>query len=116
MLVVDDNYDMAAGLAKLLRLLGHDVQTAADGPTAIDMALPFRPEIVLLDIGLPGMDGYEVMRRLRKDDCCRDSLFIAITGYGQEEDLRKAKEAGFDHHMVKPIDYQALMTVIAQSG
>ncbi len=115
-LVVDDNDDMAAGLAKLLRLLGHDVQTAADGRTAIDMALAFRPEIVLLDIGLPGMDGYEVIRRLRKDDCCRDALFIAITGYGQDEDLRRSKEAGFDHHMVKPIDYEALMMVIAQSS
>jgi PAS domain S-box-containing protein len=114
-LVVDDNHDMATGLAKLLTLLGHDVQTAFDGQTAIDLAITFRPEIVLLDIGLPGMNGYDVVRRLRTEDCCRNSLIIAITGYGQVEDIRKSKEAGFDHHMVKPIDYHALMTVMAQA-
>jgi CheY-like chemotaxis protein len=70
----------------------------------------------LVDIGLPGINGYDVVRRLRKEDCCRDSLIIAITGYGQEEDIRTSKEAGFDHHMVKPLDYHALMTVIAQAG
>lgn len=68
-----------------------------------------------MDIGLPGINGYDVVRRLRTEDCCRESLIIAITGYGQDEDIRKSKEAGFDHHMVKPLDYHALMTVIAQA-
>jgi PAS domain S-box-containing protein len=112
-LVVDDNQDMASGLAKLLSLLGHDVQTAYDGKTAVELALKYCPEVVLLDIGLPGMSGYEVARRLREECSCRDGLIIAITGYGQEEDIRKSKEAGFDHHLVKPIDYHALLAVMA---
>jgi CheY-like chemotaxis protein/two-component sensor histidine kinase len=91
-LVVDDNHDMATGLAKLLQLLGHDVQVAFEGETAIDTAIAFRPEIVLVDIGLPGINGYDVVRRLRTEDCCRESLIIAITGYGQEEDIRKSKK------------------------
>jgi PAS domain S-box-containing protein len=113
-LVVDDNHDMASGLAKLLSLLGHDVQTAYDGRTAVELALTYCPEVVLLDIGLPGMSGYEVARRLREEASSRDALIIAITGYGQEEDFRKSKEAGFDHHLVKPIDYHALLTVMAR--
>ena len=75
-----------------------------------------RPEIVLLDIGLPGMDGYEVARRLRTEECCRSSLIIAVSGYGQPEDLRRSKEAGFDHHLVKPVDYEVLMSVMSQAG
>ncbi len=74
------------------------------------------PHLVwVLDVGLSSKDGYEAIRRLRDEECCRDSLFIAVTGYGQEVDLRRSEEAGFDHHMVKPIDYQALMTVIAHA-
>jgi CheY-like chemotaxis protein len=80
----------------------------------VEFALRYCPEVVLLDIGLPGMSGYEVARRLREEASCRDALIIAITGYGQEEDIRKSKEAGFDHHLVKPIDYHALLTVMAR--
>ena len=116
MLVVDDNVDTARGLARLLKLLGHDVRVAHDGPTAIEVARAHRPEIVLLDIGLPGMDGYEVARRLRAEECCKDALIIAVSGYGQQEDLRRSQEAGFDHHLVKPVDYDALMTLFAPQG
>jgi CheY-like chemotaxis protein len=105
---------MASGLAKLFGLLGHEVQTAYDGPTAVEFALKHCPDVILLDIGLPGMSGYDVARQLRQESACRDALIVAITGYGQEEDIRKSKEAGFDHHLVKPIDYQALLNVIAR--
>ena len=112
-LVVDDNLDNVRGLSRLLKLLGHDVQVAHDGKAAIEVARAHRPEIVLLDIGLPGMDGYEVVKRLRTEECCKDSLIIAVSGYGQPEDLRRSQEAGFDHHLVKPVDYDALMTLFA---
>jgi PAS domain S-box-containing protein len=113
-LVVDDNADGAKGLARLLKLLGHDVRTASDGPEAIEAARAYRPDIVLLDIGLPGIDGYEVARRLREDERCRSSVIIAVSGYGQEEDRRRAREAGFDHHLVKPIDHDALISVLSK--
>jgi PAS domain S-box-containing protein len=108
-LVVDDNRDTATSLAKLLKLLGHDVQMAHDGLTAVELARTHRPEIVLLDIGLPGMDGYEVAKQLRREEFCKDSLIIATSGYGQEEDRRRSQEAGFNHHLVKPVDFDALM-------
>jgi CheY-like chemotaxis protein len=101
-------------LAKLLKLLGHDVQIAYNGPTAIELARSHRPEVVLLDIGLPSMNGYEVAKKLRAEDCCKDALIIAVTGYGQEEDRSRSQEAGFDHHLVKPIDYNALVSLFAQ--
>jgi PAS domain S-box-containing protein len=112
-LVVDDNTDNARGLARLLKLLGHDVQVAYDGKAAVEAARAHRPEIVLLDIGLPGMDGYEVVKRLRTGECCRDSLIIAVSGYGQPDDLRRSREAGFDHHLVKPVDFDALLRLLA---
>ncbi len=96
-----------------MKLLGHDVQVAHNRKAAIEAARAHRPEIVLLDIGLPGMDGYEVVKRLRAEECGRDALIIAVSGYGQPEDLRRSKEAGFDHHLVKPVDYDALMTAFA---
>jgi CheY-like chemotaxis protein len=112
-LVVDDNRDTVRGLAKLLKLLGHDVRMAHDGPSAIEVARSHLPEIILLDIGLPGMDGYQVVKRLRTEEFCKDSLIIAVSGYGQPEDLRRSREAGFDQHLVKPVDYHALMAVLA---
>ena len=114
-LVVDDNVDMARGLVRLLELLGHDVQTAYDGPTAIATARAHRPDFVLLDLGLPGMDGYQVARRLRQEQGSQDAVIIAVTGYGQEDYRCRSREAGFDHHLVKPIDYNALVTLISQS-
>jgi PAS domain S-box-containing protein len=111
-LVVDDNVDVARGMVKLLRMLGHEVRTAYDGPSAIEVGRAFEPDFILLDIGLPGKDGYQVAAELREDACCKDVVFIAITGYGMEEDRRRSKQAGFDHHLVKPIDYDALVSLI----
>ena len=85
-----------------------------DGPSALEAARSFRPEVVLLDIGLPGMDGYHVARLLRAEDCGRDARIIAITGYGHEEDRRRSREAGFDHYLVKPIDYRSLVPLLAE--
>jgi CheY-like chemotaxis protein len=111
-LVIDDNEDAARSMAKLLRMLGHEVDLAYDGPSGIDAARSFRPDVVLLDIGMPGMNGYEVAARLRQEEGCRDALIIAASGYGQEEDRRRSREAGFDHHLVKPIDYDLLNTLL----
>ena len=113
-LVVDDNVDTAGGLARILKLLGNDVQIAFHGKAAIETARTFRPEFVLLDIGLPGMDGYEVAAILKKDNSCKNSVIVAVSGYGQEEDRRRAREAGFDHHLVKPVDIDTLTTLLGQ--
>jgi PAS domain S-box-containing protein len=110
-LVVDDNVDAADSVALLMRMDGHEVRTAYDGPTALRVAPEFRPQVVLLDIGMPGMDGYEVARRLR-GEFGREVLLVAMTGFGQEEDRRRATEAGFDHHLVKPADPAALDDIL----
>ena len=115
-LVVDDNVDLAQGIARLLRRVGHDVRIAHDGAAAIEAARAFRPEVVLLDIGLPMIDGYQVARQLRGEHCSKDTRIIAISGYGHEEDRRRSSEVGFDHHLVKPIDFHSLMTLLAQPG
>jgi len=112
-LIVDDNKVTAQGLSQLLTLLGNETRTAYDGHAAITEALAFRPEFILLDIGLPGMDGYQVAKRLREEGFS-DSMIVAITGYGDEEDRRRSKEAGFNFHLVKPIDFNALVSLIAQ--
>src|SRR5262249_11875942 len=101
-LVVDDNRDSAESLSILLRFLGSDVYTVHDGAAALEAVRAYQPSVVLLDIGLPGMDGHEVARRLRRLSECRDVVLIALTGWGQESDRRLSKEAGFDHHLVKP--------------
>jgi CheY-like chemotaxis protein/two-component sensor histidine kinase len=115
-LVVDDNADAATGLSKLLGILGHDVKIAYDGRKALEIGRSFRPEVVLLDIGLPGMDGYQVVKQLRMEECCKDALIIAVSGYGQEEDRNRSKVAGFDYHLVNPIDYEVLMRFLGRSG
>lgn len=107
-LVVDDNLDAAEGLAMLLQLKGHEVVTAYDGEGAIDRAREFAPEVVLLDIGLPRLDGFEVARRLREEFPQREMLLVALTGYGQERDRLRAREAGFDHHLLKPVRLEML--------
>jgi CheY-like chemotaxis protein len=114
-LVVDDNVDLAKGLARLLQIRGHDVRIAFDGPTGLDEAKNSRPDVVLLDIGLPGMDGYQLAAQLRLDETVKDATLIAISGYGQEEDLRLAREAGFDHHLVKPIISDELIKLLEES-
>jgi PAS domain S-box-containing protein len=113
-LVVDDNRDAAATLARFLALSGHDVRTAHDGKAALAAARTFRPEVVLLDISLPGMDGYQVARQLRERDGDGRALLAALTGYGQEEDRRRSHEAGFDAHLVKPADPDELLALIAR--
>jgi signal transduction histidine kinase/DNA-binding response OmpR family regulator len=111
-LVVDDNEDAAETLAMLLGLIGADVRVAHDGPAALAAFAAFAPEVVLLDIGMPGMDGYEVARRLRALDPARDTSIVALTGWGQSEDRRLAREAGFDHHLVKPANVDALRAIL----
>jgi CheY-like chemotaxis protein len=112
-LVVDDNKDSAESLAMLLAIKGHEVRTAHDGPAALDSVQAFRPEVVLLDIGLPGMDGFTVARRVRQQSDCEKVCLVALTGYGQEEDRRRTEEAGFDAHMVKPADLDALQALLS---
>lgn len=107
-LVVDDNVDSAVGLARLLGRAGHQVSLAYDGPEALEQARELTPEAIVLDIGLPTMDGYEVARLLRQEPWGSDTLLIAVTGYGQEEDRQRALYAGFDHHLVKPVDLARL--------
>ncbi len=106
--VVDDNQDAANVLALTLKLLGNDVRTAYDGFAAIELAESFRPHAMLLDIGMPRMDGYETARRLRRLPSNPSIILLALTGWGQEEDRRNAHEAGFDHHLVKPVDPMSL--------
>jgi PAS domain S-box-containing protein len=115
-LVVDDNTDAATSLAVLLRHTGHEVRTADDGPAALDAARSQPPDVVLLDIGLPGMSGLEVARSLRQDLGLTGVLLVALTGYGQEEDKQRSQEAGFNAHMVKPVDLDALRELLAQSA
>ncbi|MBX6313362.1 MAG: response regulator [Isosphaeraceae bacterium] len=112
-MVVDDNVDAARSLALILRRWGHIVQTAYDGPSALEAAQTNQPEVVLLDIGLPGIDGYEVARRLRCQPECAAMLLVAITGYGQADDRQRALEAGFDRHFTKPLDPEALKALLS---
>ncbi len=112
-LVVDDNDDAAESSAVLLRLSGHEVQVAAEGQAALDLMDTFRPDVVLLDIGLPDMDGYEVARRIRSMPGHAHVLLVALSGYGQAEHLVRSREAGFNHHLVKPADLRELDTLIA---
>ncbi|MBK1716202.1 PAS domain S-box protein [Thiocystis violacea] len=108
-LVVDDNWDVAESCAMLLRCLGQQVHTANDGPTALETAERIQPDLILLDIGLPGMDGYEVARRLRATEAGRDARLVALTGYGQEHDRQRTQATGFDAHLLKPLDSRILL-------
>jgi CheY-like chemotaxis protein len=111
-LIVDDNHDHASSLALLLELVGHTVRSVHDGPSALTAAGDFRPEVALIDIGLPGLNGYEVARTLRADERHRDVVLIAQTGWGQEDDRRRTREVGFDHHLVKPVRLEDLRAVL----
>ncbi len=111
-LVVDDNLDSAASLAMLLRYAGHDVQTAHTGLAALELARTFAPGVVLLDIGLPDIDGLEVARRLRCELGLTEALLVAVTGYGYDEDRRRSEDAGFDAHLVKPVELTALNALL----
>ncbi|WP_250473281.1 response regulator [Caballeronia sp. GAFFF1] len=112
-LLVDDSADAAFALSMLLEALGHQVRTESDGVCALDSIDDFRPDVVVLDIGLPGMNGLDVAREMRKRDATRDALLLALTGYGSAEDRQTALDAGFDHHLTKPVsinDLEALLT------
>jgi CheY-like chemotaxis protein len=107
-LVVDDHVDFAESMAVLLECEGHEARLALDGPTALKLALEFQPEVILLDLGLPGMDGYAVARELRARPETHDMVFIAVTGHGRPEDRVYTQAAGFDYHLVKPIAWEEL--------
>jgi two-component system CheB/CheR fusion protein len=115
-LVVDDSVDTARGMVRLLKLLGNEVITVHDGPAALEAAHTFRPDFVLLDIGLPGMNGYEVATALRRDPLLDRAVIIAVSGYGQDEDRRRSLAAGFHHHLVKPVDFESLVLLIGRPG
>ena len=106
MLLVDDNQDALMSLASLLSLDGHDIRTATDGFQALESGLSFLPEVAVLDIGMPGMDGYELARRIRAQPWGKHMVLVALTGWGQEGDRRRSREAGFDSHWVKPLDIE----------
>ena len=112
-LVVDDNRDSATSLATLLNLLGHNTCAAYDGLEAVKASAKFHPEIILLDIGLPRMNGYEACRMIRQQSTGENIVIVALTGWGQEEDRRKSRSAGFDRHLVKPVDYPSLLQLLA---
>ncbi|MBX6312540.1 MAG: response regulator [Isosphaeraceae bacterium] len=111
-LVVDDNPDLAQGLSKLLTRSGHRVRTVHDGPSALEAARTEPPEVVLLDLSLPGLDGYQVARALRREAGLDRALIIAISGYAREQDRRRSHEASCDHHLVKPVDFDALLALL----
>ncbi len=112
-LVVDDNEDAAQMMGMLLLKSGHEVLTVHDGPSTLTAARDFCPNVVLLDIGLPGMDGFEVARKMREQEIFKDVILVAMTGYGQDSDRQRSKEAGFDHHLVKPPDFNKLQQILA---
>jgi CheY-like chemotaxis protein len=107
-LVVDDNIDLVIMLTTSLRHRGYSVQSAYTGPDGLKVAQQWRPDVVILDIGLPGLDGYEVARRLRAEQSTSDARIIALTGYGRDADVELAREAGFDAHLVKPYEFNEL--------
>ena len=111
-LVVDDSQDGADSLGLILQALGAQASVAYDGASALALLDSFKPDIVLLDIGMPGMDGYDVARRIRAERAFDRVLLVALTGYGQEEDRRRCAEAGFDHHLVKPLEVTQLEHVL----
>ena len=113
-LVVDDNADVAEGLMMLLELLGHRVRVAHDGLAALEAARTSAPDLMLVDIGLPGMDGYEVARSVRQDSRLKGVVLVALTGYGRDEDKRKAIEAGFDDHLVKPLTVETFQKLLGR--
>jgi CheY-like chemotaxis protein len=113
-LIVDDNRDQTNSLLILLKIAGHEVHVAVDGLEAVDAAAKLQPDVVLLDIGLPKLNGYEVARRIRQQQKDKHIVLVAMTGWGQEEDRRRSREAGFDTHMVKPLDFDRLKRLLAE--
>jgi CheY-like chemotaxis protein len=114
--VVDDNRDAADSLAMMLTMTGNHTLTAYDGFEALDVAARFKPDLVLLDIGMPKVNGYEVCRRLRQEAGTSGAMIVALTGWGQEEDKRRSLEAGFDAHLVKPVLPGAIDALVAHAS
>jgi CheY-like chemotaxis protein len=112
-LVVDDNRDAAETLSALLELLGHSAQVAHDGHAALDAVLDFRPQVVFLDIGMPGMNGYQVAEAIRNDRRFDQPLLVALTGWGGEDDRERTSAAGFDLHLTKPVDLAAIEKMLS---
>jgi two-component system CheB/CheR fusion protein len=115
-LVVDDNVDAAESLRMLLGSEGRRIEVSHDGESAIEQARALRPDVIFLDIGLPGLDGYEVARRMRQIPELAGTLIVAMTGYGQPDDLKRSLAAGFDRHLVKPVDPDAIEHLLDQTG
>jgi CheY-like chemotaxis protein len=113
-LIVDDNIDATASLAKLLKIMGNDVRTAHDGQSGIDAALALQPDVILLDIGMPKLNGYDAARIIRAQPWGKSVTLVALTGWGQADDRRKSKQAGFDIHLVKPVEPEALEKLLAE--
>jgi PAS domain S-box-containing protein len=113
-LVVDDNRDAAESMAMMLEIIGHETSMAHDGHQALEVAEAFRPDTILLDIGMPGMNGYETCRRLRETPRGRDMVVVALTGWGQDEDRERSREAGFDHHLTKPVELATLQALLTR--
>ena len=114
-LVVDDNIDSAISMAMLLGEFGHEVRTAHDGPAALEVALDHRPDVALLDIGLPELSGYEVAKWMRQQSMLQKIVLVAMTGYGQESDRQLSQAAGFDHHLVKPVQFEKVLEILASA-
>jgi CheY-like chemotaxis protein len=112
-LIVDDNEDSANSLALILELGGHKTASVYTAVDALQRAAAFKPDVVLLDIGLPGMDGYEVAQKMRELPGLRDICLVAVTGYGRPDDRRRARDAGFDEHLTKPVEYAVLERTLA---
>lgn len=115
-LLIDDNEDANESMAALLELLGYQVRTATDAETALRVASEFEPQLILSDIGLPGMDGYQLAPALRKAAGGRKVIIAAATGYGHASDRLRSQAAGFDHHLVKPLDADTLLNFVAQQA
>lgn len=113
-LLVDDSVDAALALSMLLEALGHEVRTEHDGPRALAALDEFKPEVVVLDIGLPGMSGFDVAREMRQREATKDVLLLALTGWGSDADRQAALDAGFDHHLTKPVTIEALEAALTK--
>lgn len=114
-LLVDDSADAAFAMSMLLEALGHEVRTEHDGVRALASIDEFRPDVVVLDIGLPGMSGFDVAREMRKRDATRHALLLALTGYGSAADRQTALDAGFDHHLTKPVSIDEIEALLARA-
>ena len=115
-LVVDDNKDSAQTLAMMLKIMGNDIRTAHDGLEAVEKAQEYLPNVILLDLGMPKLNGYDVCRRIREQSWGSSMVIIALTGWGQAEDRQRTKEAGFDHHLVKPVDVAKLKELLDEAA